>query len=176
VTRRRLIRPAAPVDRLIVLGMIVLVGVGLLTVTLGSAYRAYRFAHHSVRVDALILDSDLGCFGPYGSGSGLGSKSSITYSVEFPYAGGTHRTKVRRPCDVYPPGFGRGRGRIWVEYDRANPDRVRVQLDDRDRVRARSAGVGLVAYAAAVLGLVAVRRSPGPAAAAPSAPWSHRPG
>jgi hypothetical protein len=172
VTPRRLPRPVRPVDRLLALVAVVLVGVALLAATVGSAYRAYRVAHYGVLVDALILDSDLGCFGAYGSGTGLGSKSSITYVVEFPYAGGTHRTEVRRPCDVIPPDFGRGRGRIWVRYDRDNPDLVRVQYDDRDRVVARNAGFVLVAYASAVLGLVAVRRSPGSAAAAPSAPSS----
>ena len=41
----------------------------------------------AVTVDALILDSDIGCFGAYGSGAGWAGKSTITYTVEFPYAG-----------------------------------------------------------------------------------------
>ena len=95
---------------------------------LGARYEADRFAHHSVRADAKITGSNLGCLGAYGMpGSGGGS---ITYDIEFAYAGGTHATSVRRPCDVTPPDFGRGRGAIWVEYDVDDPDRVRVVNDD----------------------------------------------
>ena len=156
---RRPVRPLRRTERVALLALAILLGAALLAATAGSAYRAYRLDRFGVLVDALILDSDLGCFGAYGNGSGLGTKSTITYTVEFPYGGATHRTTVRRPCDVYPPGFGRGRGRIWVQYDRDDPDRIRVQYDDRDRVVARNAGVGLVAYASAGLALVAVRRS-----------------
>jgi hypothetical protein len=134
-------------ERVVLLVLVVLVGAALLASTVCAAFRAYRLDRFGVLVDARILDSDMGCFGAYGSGSGLGSKSTITYTVEFPYAGAAHRTKVRRPCDVIPPGFGRGRGRIWVQYDRDDPDRIRVQNDDRDRTVARNTGVGLVAYA-----------------------------
>ena len=139
------------------LGLVVLIGVGLLASTVSTGYRAYRFGHFAVTVDALILDSDLGCFGAYGGGSGMGSKSSITYTVEFPYAGDTHRTDVVRPCDIFPPDFGRGRGRIWVQHDRDHPDRIRVLNDDRVRFHAQNFGVALVVYASIVLGVVAVR-------------------
>lgn len=174
--RRRPARPWTRADRAVMLALVVMFGIGLVAATLSSAYRAYRFAHFTVTVDALILDSDNGCFGAHGGGSGMGSKSSITYTVEFPYAGGTHRTSVQRPCDVYPPDFGRGRGRIWVQYDRADPDRIRVLNDDRVRFHARNFVVALVIYASAAVALVAVRRSPGRASAAPSAQSYRRPG
>ena len=83
----RPVRPWTRADRAVLLGLVVLVGVGLLASTVSTGYRAYRFGHFAVTVDALILDSDLGCFGAYGGGSGMGTKSSITYTVEFPYAG-----------------------------------------------------------------------------------------
>jgi hypothetical protein len=106
---------------------------------LAALYESDRFAHHSAIADARILDSDLGCLGAYGSPSstGVGWRSSIRYEIEFPYAGGVHATSVRRPCDVIPPDFGRGRGSIWVEYDLDSPDRVRVQGDQTVDARAR---------------------------------------
>jgi len=96
-----------------------------------ALYENDRFAHHSTIADARILDSDLGCLGTYGSPSttGVGWRNAIRYEIEFPYAGGVHATSVRRPCDVIPPDFGRGRGAIWVEYDVDHPDRIRVQND-----------------------------------------------
>jgi hypothetical protein len=140
-----------------VLSVVIMFGAALLAGACATGYRAYRFAHFAVTVDALIIDSDLGCFGAYGSGTGMGRKPTITYTVEFPYAGGTHRTTVRRPCDVVPPDFGRGRGWIWIQYDRDDPDRTRVLNDDKDRRRTRNLGVALVAYGSVVLGIVAVR-------------------
>jgi hypothetical protein len=99
-----------------------------------SLYVAGRFEHHAVRADAKILDSDHGCLSAYGSrGSGGGS---IRYRIEFAYQGVIHTTTVRRPCDVTPPDFGRGRGAIWIEYDVDQPDRVRVVNDDSVRQRA----------------------------------------
>lgn len=158
---RRPARPWTRADRAVMLGLMVLVGVGLLAATLSAGYRAYRFAHFAVTVDSLILNSDTGCFGAYGGGSRMGGKSTIIYTVEFPYAGGTHRTEVLRPCDIYPPDFGRGRGRIWVQFDRDDPDRIRVLNDDRVRVHAQNFGIALVVFASITLGAVAVRR-PGP--------------
>ena len=105
---------------------------------LASLYESDRFAHHSAIADAQILDSDLGCIGANGSPSstGVGWRNSISYQIEFPYAGVLHTTTVRRPCDVIPPDFGRGRGAIWVEYDVNAPDRVRVQGDRTVATRA----------------------------------------
>lgn len=106
---------------------------------LAALYENDRFTHHSAVADARILDSDLGCIGAMGSPSstGVGWRNSITYEIVFPYAGSVHTTDVRRPCDVIPPDFGRGRGAIWVEYDVDSPDRVRVQGDRTVEARSR---------------------------------------
>lgn len=143
------------------LGLLAFVGLVLLAATVSTGYRAYRFAHFAEVADAVILDSDNGCFGAMGGGgTGMGGKSTITYTVEFAYAGGTHRTEVRRPCGTYPPDFGRGRGKIWVQYDRDDPDRIRVLNDDRVRVHARGFGTALVVYASIVSGVALVRINP----------------
>ncbi len=106
---------------------------------LSARHEADRFAHHAVLADARITGSDLGCLGAMGSPSstGVGWRSAIRYDIEIPYAGGVHLTTVRRPCDVIPPDFGRGRGYIWVEYDVDHPDRVRVQNDPTAEARVR---------------------------------------
>jgi hypothetical protein len=106
---------------------------------LTAVYENDRFAHHSAIADARILDSDLGCLGAMGSPSstGVGWRNAIRYEIEFAYAGGVHATSVRRPCDVIPPDFGRGRGYIWVEYDVDQPDRIRVQNDPTAAARVR---------------------------------------
>jgi hypothetical protein len=106
---------------------------------LAALYENDRFAHHAALADARILDSDLGCLGAMGSPSstGVGWRNAITYEIEFAYAGGTHATSVRRPCDVIPPDFGRGRGFIWVEHDVDHPDRIRVQNDPTAAARVR---------------------------------------
>ena len=106
---------------------------------LTALYENDRFARHSALADARILDSDLGCLGAMGSPSstGVGWGTAITYEIEFAYGGGTHTTSVRRPCDVIPPDFGRGRGFIWVEYDVDDPDRIRVQNDPTAEARVR---------------------------------------
>lgn len=110
----------------------------VLVAWLWSLHVADRFAHHAVRADAKITGSDLGCLVAYG-GSGFGS-GSIRYDIEFPYAGGTHVTTVRKPCGVTPPDFGRGRGAIWIEYDVDHPDRVRVVNDTSAADRAAFLG------------------------------------
>jgi len=104
-----------------------------------ALYENDRFTHHAAIADARILDSDLGCIGAMGSPSstGVGWRNAIRYEIEFSYAGGVHTTSVRRPCDVIPPDFGRGRGSIWVEYDVDNPDRIRVQNDPTAAGRVR---------------------------------------
>lgn len=101
-----------------------------------NGYQAYRFAQFGVTVDALITDSDTAClFG----GPGFGR--SITYQVRFPLLnGGVHEGQVIRPCDIIPPDFGRGRGSIWIEYDRDNPDQTRVVNDNRALVRTQISG------------------------------------
>jgi len=125
----------------------VLLGLVLFGLLVRSAHTAYRFEHFAVVADARIIDSDIGCFGAYGSGStGSGGKSTITYVVEFLHDGHPYRTSVRRPCDVIPPDFGRGRGSIWVEYDRADPDRIRVLNDERAGVQTQILSVLFGAY------------------------------
>ena len=118
---------------------VVLVPLLVLGFWLAALYENDRFAHHAALADARILDSDLGCLGAMGSPSstGVGWRNAIIYQVEFPYTGGTHSTSVRRPCDVIPPDFGRGRGFIWVEYDVDDPDRIRVQNDPTAEARVR---------------------------------------
>ena len=117
----------------------VLVPLLVLGFWVAALYENDRFTQHSAVADARILDSDFGCLGAYGSPSstGVGWRNSIRYEIEFAYAGGTHVTSVRRPCEVIPPDFGRGRGAIWVEYDVDSPDRVRVQGDRTVEARVR---------------------------------------
>lgn len=147
-------RPLSPVERGLITGLGVILGVALAGGYVLAAFSTYRFSHYMVVADARILDSDLGCFGPIGSGTGLGTGTTITYQVEFRYRAGTHRTEVVRPCDVIPPDFGRGRGSIWVEYDREHPDRIRVLNDHRVETWADGLAVVLIGYLVVVAALV----------------------
>ncbi len=125
-------------------------------------FDAYRFAHHAVTADALIIDSDHGCLGAYGSGggSGVGGRNAITYQVEFPYQGRPFRTDVVRPCRVVPPDFGYGRGSIWVQYDQDHPQRIRVLNDNAAASNTARITIVLAAYLLiAGVGSVVVRRT-----------------
>lgn len=96
-----------------------------------QAHLADRFVNHSVTVDAHIVRTvKLGCFGPIGSGTGIGNGDTV-YAITFPHPGGVHETTVTRPCAVIPPDFGRGRGAIWIQYDVDDLDRTRVLHDTR---------------------------------------------
>ena len=136
----------------------VALGLALFGLLVSSAVAAYHFHRHAVIVDARILDSDLGCFGASGSGSTpSGDRSSITYDVQFAVAGSPYRTSVKRPCGVIPPDFGRGRGSIWVEYDREDPERVRVLNDHRAETDTRTLSLLFGAYAAGLVGWAVTR-------------------
>ncbi len=128
--------------------LVAALGVLLLIGLVNASYTAYRFDHYAETVDALITDSDLGCIGAVGGGSssGVGGRSSITYAIAFPHRGGMHHTEVVRPCRVIPPDFGRGRGRIWIEYDREQPDRTRVVGDDTAHRQRLGLGIALNVY------------------------------
>lgn len=146
-----------------------LVAVGVLGALLlgawiaSQAWLANRFVHHSQTVDAHIVRTEkLGCFGPIGSGTGIGNGDTV-YAITFPHAGGVHSTTVTRPCDVIPPDFGRGRGAIWVQYDIDDLDRTRVLHDTRAEDSVPRLAMVLVAWVAAVavFGLTRRRRPPG---------------
>ncbi len=103
-----------------------IVGAALLffTVLLAAmlAYNAWlgdRFVNHSVIVDARLVDRvDIQCIGA--SGGGLLGSGTNTWWVEFPVPTGLHQTRLVHPCDVTPPDFGRGRGYMWMQYDKDN--------------------------------------------------------
>lgn len=142
----------------------VVIGLVLFGLLVTTAHTAYRFERFAAVADARILDSDSGCFGAYGTGStGSGDKKTITYTVEFDVDGGVHRTRVKRPCDVIPPDFGRGRGSIWVQYDRLDLDRIRVLNDDRAKVQTEILSVLFGAYVVGVLTVVVAARRRRPA-------------
>jgi len=147
--RRWVLRPLATVA----------LGIALLGLLAHSAVAAYHFSYHAVVVDARIIDSDLGCFGASGSGStSIGNRKSITYEIVFPRASGTVQTSVQRPCTVIPPDFGRGRGSIWVEYDREDPSRIRVLNDHRAETDTRTLSLLLGAYLAGLVAWAIRRR------------------
>lgn len=137
-----------------------LTGVLLAVSVVHAGHRNHRLAEHAVVVDAEILDSDLGCITATGGSSSVGGPT-ITYRVRFPLDDGRlHTTSVVRPCTVIPPDFGRGRGSIWVEYDRDDPDRIRV-LNDRSliaRMQILSVLTG-IALAVSVGCLIGYRRT-----------------
>lgn len=125
----------------------VALGFALLGLLVHNAVAAYHFTHHAVVVDARITDTDLGCFGAFGSGStSIGDRKSITYEIVFPRASGVVQTSVERPCGVIPPDFGRGRGSIWIEYDREDPRRIRVLNDHRAETDTRTLSLLFGAY------------------------------
>jgi hypothetical protein len=142
--------------------VVLLIPVIMVAATARVGFDAYRFEHYAVTVDALIIGSDGGCIGAFGSGggSGVGGKRAITYLVEFPYRGQPFRTQVVRPCRVVPPDFGRGRGSIWVQYDQDHPDRIRVLNDNEATVNVRLLAIVLGAYLMiAGVGAVVLRRT-----------------
>ncbi len=143
--------------------MILLIPVIMLAAIGKIGFDAYRFDHHAVTVDALIISSDTGCLGAFGGGgggNGVGGKSAITYLVEFPYREGPFRTRAVRPCRVVPPYFGRGRASIWVQYDQDHPNRIRVLNDNEAAANTRLLAIVLGAYLMiAGVGLVVLRRT-----------------
>ncbi|MFV0453163.1 MAG: hypothetical protein ACK5LS_13155 [Propioniciclava sp.] len=115
-----------------------------------SLYLENRFLHHARTVDARIVETvRTGCFTAAGGSQGRGSGDTV-YAVEFLDDGRLIRTRVTRPCRVIPPDFGRGRGAVWIEYDRDHPDRNRVVNDHRVEQSVTAAGIALLGYVAAV--------------------------
>jgi len=155
-------RPLSRTDRSALWTVLLVIPVIMLAAIAKVGFDAYRFEHHAVTVDALIISSDTGCIGAFGGGggSGVGGKTSITYLVEFPYQGQPFRTDVVRPCRVVPPDFGRGRGSIWVQYDQDHPQRIRVLNDNEAAVITRLIAIVLSAYLLIVgVGSVVIRRT-----------------
>ena len=153
-------RPLSPTEKSIALALAALLGLCLVCGAIITARTAYRFANFAEIADAAIISSDNGCFGAYGSGSSsMGTRSTITYEVEFTYHGALYRTAVVRPCDVVPPDFGRGRGAIWVEYDREHPQRIRVLNDNRAETQVRRVSAALVGYLVVGAAVVLRRRT-----------------
>lgn len=133
------------------LGLGALGAVLLLVSIIGEARTADRFVNRALTVDAHIVRTvKLGCFGPIGSGTGIGRGDTI-YEVTFPHAHGVHTTTVTRPCDVVPPDFGRGRGAIWIQYDVDDLDRTRVLTDTRAEDSVPRLAMVLAAWVTAVV-------------------------
>lgn len=100
---------------------------------LNTMYVNGRFLNHSRTVDAVLVEraGPLNCLAAMGSPLIFG-KGSNTWVVDFVLEDGSvHRTQLVHHCDVVPPDFGRGRGKMWMQYDVDDPDRTRVLNDDR---------------------------------------------
>jgi hypothetical protein len=117
-----------------------------------KAYRVYRFASEGVTADARILHQGIDCFlaGPGILGNVSGHERML---VVFAVPDGHHSTWVVRPCRTIPPDFGRGRGAIWIQYDRQDPDRVRVVNDRSDLDAIKVLSVVLSIWVLAPLGI-----------------------
>lgn len=90
-----------------------------------KAYRAHRFAEYAVTADGTILQQGLNCF--------LTDSGYERIKVDFPISDGRrHVAWVVHPCRVIPPDWGHGRGAVWIQYDRQDPDRLRVENDTSD--------------------------------------------
>lgn len=89
-----------------------------------KAYRVHRFDEYAVTADGTILEQGIDCFA---TDSGY-----ERIKVNFAVPGGRRTAWVVHPCRIIPPDWGHGRGAVWIQYDRQDPDRIRVVNDTSD--------------------------------------------
>lgn len=109
-----------------------------------KAYHLHRF-DDAVTADGKILNQGLNCF--------LKSTGYERTQVRFPVPGGVHTAWVNRPCWVKPPDWGFGRGAIWIQYDRRDPDRLRVLTDTSDSEAIKILIAAMVVWVAGAFGI-----------------------